>query len=271
MALNRIGIDYLTLLGPQPVHFIETVADAGASHASLFLTNAVNPFNAPDFSLISDAPLRRATRAAARDRGVSIALVDGFCIFPGASVEDLRPSLDAVADLGCTRVNALSFDPDWDKTVDQVAALAGIAADYAITVTIEPCPLFPIASVARALELTGRARMPNLKLLIDTMHVARSGETRALGAIDPMLIDYVQICDGPARFANDEAYQAAAMCERAVPGAGELPLIEMLRQIRPDVIVSGEIPQRSLKEAGVSDLDQTKAVVAGIARTLAAV
>jgi sugar phosphate isomerase/epimerase len=95
------------------------------------------------------------------------------------------------------------------------------------------------------------------------MHVSRAGDAAAVATIDPALIDYVQICDGPLATPSAEAYLEEALHERMVPGAGEMPLVEMLRHIRPDVVVSAEVPLRKLREAGMSDLDRARLVAAG--------
>ncbi len=41
-----------------------------------------------------------------------------------------------------------------------------------------------------------------------------------------------------------------AMTGRGIPGEGEMPLVEMLRSVRPTVIVSAEAPQHSRCDAG---------------------
>ena len=58
------------------------------------------------------------------------------------------------------------------------------------------------------------------------------------------------------------------MYERRVPGEGAMALVTMLQTIQPEVVVSGEVPIRSLREAGVSDLERSKMVVAEMRRVL---
>jgi len=58
--------------------------------------------------------------------------------------------------------------------------------------------------------------------------------------------------------------------ERMIPGTGELPLVEMLRAVPATVVISAEVPLRSLRDAGVSDLERARRVVAGVNRILAA-
>jgi hypothetical protein len=61
-------------------------------------------------------------------------------------------------------------------------------------------------------------------------------------------------------------YEAAH--QRLVPGAGELPLADIVRRAGPEVIMSGEVPMAAEREAGVSDLDRLKNIVDGIRETL---
>lgn len=269
---DRIGLDYLTLLGEAPPHFIRTAAAAGARHVGLFLVNWVDPFERGPFSLIDDKALRRETIAIARDLGVSIAMADGFNIYPDRPVDEHRPAFDAIAEMGCTMVNMLSFEPDWDRMLDKMAPLAGLAADYGVTLLAEVCPRhpYPISSVARGIEAIAQIGQPHVKLLIDTMHVTRSGEAMALAQVDPALIGYVQLCDGAAVVEDSDTYRYQALYERAIPGAGEMRLAEIIAQLPRDVIVSGEVPQRGRKAAGVSDLDHATEVVTGIEAVLRA-
>jgi len=61
-----------------------------------------------------------------------------------------------------------------------------------------------------------------------------------------------------------------ALNERMIPGTGELPLVEMLRAVPDTVVISAEVPLRSLRAAGVSDLERVRRIMAGIQQVLAA-
>jgi len=268
--MNRLGLDYLTLPGVAPDTFVRLAAEAGCGNVALMpalpeFMQASGPF----WSLIDDAALRSATRKALADTGVSLALLDGFALFPGSTRDDHRRTLDLAADLGTRRLNTVSF-LDWPRTLDDTAWMVALAADYGMTVTIEPCPGLTAGTLAQALELIAYVGQPNFKLLIDTMHVARTGGAGDLAALDPGLIDYVQISDAPLAMPSREAYMEEALHERMIPGTGELPLVEMLRAVPDTVVVSAEVPLRSLAEAGVGDLERVRLIVAGIDRVLAA-
>ena len=105
-----------------------------------------------------------------------------------------------------------------------------------------------------AVEHVGR---DEISLLIDTMHVARSGAgPDDLRALPAERIGHVQLCDVPLRSTREYHYAEEAMYHRMVPGEGELPLAEMLAALPPDRVVGLEVPMRSRAEAGVSAYDR---------------
>jgi len=267
---DRIGVDYLSMVGASLPDFIRTAAAAGARNISLFNTLPANfnPWNASLLSACEDAAVRREVISCARDEGVSIALMEGFAVVPESSVEQHRRGFEVLAELGVTRVNSVSFDPSWERTIDEMAALATMGAEYDVTVLIEPCVLFPFGSLDHVLQLIDIVAMPSLKLMIDALHIVRSGDLAALDRIDPVLIGYLQLSDGLLHSAGSDAYMYEAAHQRLVPGKGELPLVDIVRRVGPEIIVSGEVPMAAEREAGVSDLDRLKAIVDGISRTL---
>ena len=91
-----------------------------------------------------------------------------------------------------------------------------------------------------------------------------------LSEIDPALIGYVQICDGPAGMPSGEVYFDQALHQREVPGEGELPLVEMMACIPEHIVASMEVPLRSLREQGVSDAERARLSAVGSLKALEA-
>jgi len=268
--MNRLGIDYLTLASVSPDAIVRLAAEAGCGHVALTPTVPdIVSAGGPCWSLIDDAALRAATRQALADTGVSLAMLDGYVLHPDSTPDSHRRVLDLAAELGTHRLNTVSF-VDWSRTLDETAWMVALAAEYGMTVTVEPCAMLTAASLAQALELIAHVGLPNFKLLIDTMHVARTGEAGDLAKLDPGLIDYVQISDAPLAMPSLEDYMEEALHERMIPGTGELPLVEMLRAVPDTVVISAEVPLRSLREAGVSDIERVRRIVAGVKNVLAA-
>jgi len=261
--MHELGIERLCVFGMPPVEFVHLAADLGCRWIGIGTKTmrSYNPHGYSDWSLQDDPALRRAMRSAMDERQVGISLLEGFAVGPGRDVRMHERDLDMLCELGGSRINAASIDRDLNRTCDGFAMLAELAAARNIEVTIEIGP-GPIANLRAALLAVRHVARSNFRLLIDTMHFFRLGSTLVeLAAIDPGLIGYVQLCDAP-RISLFQSYMDEALHERCVPGEGELPLRDVLALVPADVIVSLEVPQRSLAEAGVSPRDRVGACLA---------
>jgi sugar phosphate isomerase/epimerase len=251
-AVASLGLEALSVFGLPPVEYVNLAADLGCRAISTGLSAfPYNPHGYETFSLRDDAALRQSMSATLRDRGVSITLGEGLTIRPGHDVADYAGDLDIFAELGTVRVNTVSMDPDWDYTVDQFAALAELAAARGMETTVEFAPSLTVADLPSALKAIGQVGRADFKLLIDTMHLVRSGSSAAdLAAVDPKLIGYIQLCDASAEplFAS---YFEESMFERVAPGEGGLRLDAIVAALPTDRVFSLEIPLRSEAEAGV--------------------
>jgi sugar phosphate isomerase/epimerase len=250
--MARLGIENISVLGLPPVDFVDLAADLGCQHISTGLTSfAFGVCNYAPFSLRDDAVLRREFAAAMRARGISISLGEGCTIRDGVDAASYAADLDLFAELGTERINTVSMDLDFSRTCDQFAILAEMAADRSLRITTELSPGLTIGDLPTALAALHQIGRADFRLLIDTMHVIRSGSTPAdIAALDPELIDYIQISDAPRqpRFAS---YREEAMFERMVPGEGELGLRELLAVLPRNRVYAIEVPQRGAALAGI--------------------
>jgi sugar phosphate isomerase/epimerase len=270
--MNELGIDRLGTFGMPPAPFAALAADLGCSRVGIGLAPApgINPDGHPGWSLRDDPTLRRETIATLDDRGVRIGIVEGFALVPGQDIRGCAGDLDLVRALGADRIACVSLDKDLARTIDGFAVLAEMAAERGLLVSAEMGSLGPYGLVEPALQLVRGVAAANFSLLIDAMHFFRLGNTIAqLAAMDPALIGYVQLCDAPwaPRF---DTYMEEAMYERLAPGDGELPLREFVALIPPGVVVSLEIPMRSLAEQGVGPRERLAPCVAAARAMLAA-
>lgn len=268
--MTGLGIENISVFGLPPVEFVGLAADVGCQHISIGLTSF--PFGIYDyapFSLRDDAALRREMIAAMRDRGISISLGEGCTIREGLAAADYAHDLDLFVELGTERINTVSMDPDFNRTCQQFGVLAELAAERGLRLTTELAPSLTICDLPTALAAVAQVGRPDFRLLIDTMHVIRSGSRPAdIAALDPELIDYIQICDAPRkpRFAS---YHEEAMFERMVPGEGELGLRELVAVLPRDRVYAIEVPIRSDALAGTSPHDRLARCVAATRRLLA--
>ena len=249
---GRLGIEQLSVFGLPPVEFVSLAADLGCGCISAGLTGLpYNPHRYAAFSLRDDLALRRELVAAMRDRGVAISLGEGCIIRSNSDIRSTAADMDVMQELGVERMNTVSMDPDLSRTLDQLAVFAEMAAERGMLATIELCPALTINNLDSAVAAVRHVARPGFNLLLDTMHLGRSGATAAqLAALDPALIGYVQLCDAP-REPKEPNYLKEATFERMVPGEGEMPLRDYLAVLPRDVTLSLEVPMQSQAEAGI--------------------
>jgi sugar phosphate isomerase/epimerase len=266
--MDQLAVGFLSVFGLPPVEFVDLAGDLGCRFISTVVRGLpLVPLGYPPFSL-RDAALRRDVLAAMDLRGVTISLGDGFLVLPGAEMRTFTADLDALAELGVPRINVVSLDPDLVRTFDQFAALTELAAQRGIQTLVEPVPGLTVGDLPTALAASEQVGRPDFRLLIDTMHLVRSGSGAAdIAAIGPDHIGYAQLNDTTLRPRLDN-YMEEAMFERMVPGEGELPLHDILSALPADIVIELEVPRRSLALAGVSPIDRLRPCVEAARRLL---
>ena len=256
--MNRLGIEMLSVFGMPPVDYVQLVADLGCRYITTGLDGFVlKQLGYQPFSLRDDPALRRELLAAMDDRGVSLSLGEGLLIAPGVDVRSYAADLDVMAELRIPRINTVSLEPDRARTFDELAVLTELAAERGIVTSVEPVPGLAVADLPTAMAAVEYVGREEITLLIDTMHVARSGATPDdLRSLPAEKIGYVQLCDVPLRSTKEHHYAEEAMFHRMAPGEGELPLADMLAALPGDCVVGLEVPMLSRAEAGISAYDR---------------
>ncbi len=181
--------------------------------------------------------------------------------------------IDIAAQIGARFVLVASGPASRSEVIDELGTIAALAAQTApgVTLVLEFLPIFSIDTLATAAGVVTELDTANVGVLVDTLHLARSGGTPAdLAAYPAALFPYLQLADallepvdGSRAGLRDEALHG-----RLLPGDGGLPLTTMLRTIR-GVAVSVELRSRQLlhrypnpAERARVVLDSTTAVVA---------
>jgi sugar phosphate isomerase/epimerase len=135
-------------------------------------------------------------------------------------------------------------DPDEARLTDCFARLCEEAARFDLRVNLEFAAFTRAPSIQAAQRIVDRAGQANGGILIDALHLARSGGTPAdIRRIDPRRLAYSQLCDarGP-RPATDDALRREARLDRHYPGTGDLPLTEILDALPAGLPIGVEAP-----------------------------
>lgn len=252
--MNRLGIEFLSVFGMNPVDHVHLAADLGCACISTGLTQY--PPDDEPWSLRDDAALRRETIAAMRDRGVSISLGEGFIVRPGVEMRDRGEEMDLMAELGARGLGGVNIESDRHRAEDQLSVLVEMAHARGMITTLEFAPIMETRDLAGALEMVRLIDKQHFRICFDAMHFFRSGGTVSeIAALDPALIGYVQLCDVPL-IPVEPDYVKEAMIARLAPGEGDLPLADFAAALPKDVPVGLEIPNRAQVEAGLSHAER---------------
>jgi len=171
-------------------------------------------------------------------------------VMPGRDIAEAEGDLDLMCELGAARVNILSLDPQRQRSFDQLARFAELAGKRQLEATVEFLPGMTIGDLPTAAEAVRQSGLPNFRVLVDFMHLMRSGGSCAeLAKLEPNLIGYAQICDVPlvSKFAQ---YSDEARHHRLPPGEGELPLENLLSVLPRQITVGIEVPMLDRAVAG---------------------
>jgi sugar phosphate isomerase/epimerase len=257
--MNPISLEQLTAEEAGPLELVSIAGALGCRHVSLFLRTPERP---PQwYPLVTDAAFRKELAQRMADCGVTPYTVEFFPLSPKANVEMYRPAFECAAALGAKRMSVLVSDTDEERRLANFCALCDCAAQFGLGVNVEFVAITQLPSLREAVRLVTRSGRSNAGIMVDTLHLMRSGGTVAeLAATDPRLIGGAQFCDGPMTMpAEQQLFEA--MSERNVPGDGQFPLHEFVRALPAQLPIGVEVPLKSLKDKGVSAMDRARLVV----------
>lgn len=248
---HQLGIEFLTVMGMNPVAHVALAADLGCRSVSMELSRPpLNPHGYPFWSLRDDAGLRRELKAVLADRGVAISIGKGITVSAEHDAGDQASDFDLFADLGARAVNAMDMGVERSRMLDQLGEFAEMAQAREMDFTIEFCPAFTLRNLADALEAVRHVGEDKARILIDAMHFFRSGGTvEQAAAIDASLIGHVQLCDA-ARKGGKGDYLEEAKAGRLIPGEGDLPLRQFVNALPRGCTLGLEVPLWDAANAG---------------------
>jgi sugar phosphate isomerase/epimerase len=265
--MNPISLEQLTVEEAGPLELVSIAGELGCQHVSLFLRTPERP---PQwYPLVTDASFRKQLARRMADCGVTPYTVEFFPLSPRANVDTYQPAFECAAQLGAKRMSVLVSDSDEERRLANFCQLCDRAAQFGLGVNVEFVAITQLPSLREALRLLSRANRPNAGIMVDTLHLMRSGGTVAeLAAAPRQFIGGAQFCDGPLTMAPDRQL-FEAISERTIPGHGEFPLREFVRALPPEVPIGIEVPLKSLKDKGVGPLERARIVVEASRRIIA--
>lgn len=257
---HRLSLAYLTVQGCPPVEHVRCAAAAGYDDAGLRL---IAPHGLElAHPIVGDKALIAEIRAVAADLGIGFLDGEVFTLRPETEVEPWRPVIETAAAFGMKLMQITSEDPEPSRAADNLGRIADIAGEHGIAIAIEFMRWRAAATIEDAARLADASGRGNVGILLDALHLSRSGGGPAAVAALKDQILYLQICDAPvAQPADDAACIAEARGARMIPGEGGLWLKELMAALPADIAISVETPHRG--DAALSFVEKARRGIAG--------
>jgi sugar phosphate isomerase/epimerase len=249
--VHELSLAALSLIQHRPLEALRAASLAGFTSVGLRL--AAIPGSGVDNDLIDNAANRRELRQVMDDSGVRLLDAELFRFSPADGVPTPEEAMFAAAsELGARFVGVISYEADLGRAADLLGQLAGRAQEYRLSCLLEFMGFSGIKTLADARTVVDRSGAANAHLLVDTLHVARTGTSiDELARLDPRYFPMAQICDAASGSVERDPVKARteAVSARLDPGAGVLPLTDVIRALPPAIPLSVEVPRPAGRDA----------------------
>ena len=238
-----------------PIETIRAAAAGGFDATGLWIEPA-----------LWSAGLLRDARAALADSELALLDVEVIWIKPDSDIAEHKRCIDIGAELGAANVLCVSSDPDMGSTAARLAELCRHAEGSGIRVALEFGIFTEVRDLTMAMAVLDEVGHPLRALLVDPIHVDRSGSTVAqIAAVPPSLLPYAQFCDAFADRPDPADFEAViidAIDLRRQCGEGALPLKAMLDALPKDIPLSVELRSKALRDNFPDASERARAVAA---------
>ncbi len=240
--MGDLSLAALSVLDAGPMGQVRAARDAGFSHVGLRL----QPLLERDAVVVGDSAAQDALIDLLAQTGMHALEIGVFPIRHDTDVQAWGPTLAFSHRIGARYVVCPIEDADPARRLETFRAMCDLAETCALEALIEFNPYSGCRTLAEAAELVAMSERENAKLLIDALHLSRSGGSPAdVRRLPPGLAPLVHLCDAPpppGGAPSIDELRKESRTARLLPGEGSLWLEELLDALGPDVDISVEAP-----------------------------
>lgn len=237
-----IGLAHFTVLDVPPQDLVPLARRTGYAAIGIRLIQAAP--GTPVYSIPAGSAAMAEMRRRLDGEGIVVHDIEIATIAPGFDPGALAPVLESAAGLGARRLSVCADEPDRGRLTARFAELCDLAAGFGVGVDLEWMAWRAVRRLADALEVVTAAGRPDAGVLVDALHLFRTGGSPAdLRAVPPGLLRSVQLCDaGATAPVGTEAIIAEARSGRLPPGEGVLDLDALMTELPAGAVLSAEVP-----------------------------
>lgn len=259
--MHRLALHQITMMEGGPEGLVPFAAEAGLDGVCLFTATPVDGQGQDMFPVVTPAASASFKRLL-RDHDMRVINAEYFPVMAEQDVAAYAPAITVAAELGAKRIVTHIHETNRNRAEDQLSKLCAMARENGLEVGLEFTGFSAgCNSLSAAVTVHGRVHQPNLGIAIDALHLFRTGGTlEQVEVVDPAIINYVQLCDGPD-FRLSGEYLDEAM-NRMIPGEGVFPLKKLVALLGPHVDIDIEVPDFSGSGGSDAKLWANRAVTA---------
>jgi len=237
-----LGLAHFTVLEIPPLELVELAAKIGYAAIGLRLHPAFP--GSPFYELPAGSTASRELRRRMDDAGVRVHDIEFVTIGEDFLPLALSTILEAASALGARRLSVCGDDPDRSRLAANFAELCDLAARFGMGVDLECMAWRRVACFSDAIDVVSTAARPNGGVLVDALHLSRTGGTpRDVRDAPAGFVRSAQLCDAVAeRPSSRDAIIKEARSGRLPSGRGALPLRDLLAALPEDTVLSIEVP-----------------------------
>lgn len=240
--MGVVSLAALTILDAGPLGQIEAAHEGGFGNVGLRL----QPLLPTDQNMVGDFDAEEAIKQALARTGLGVLEIGVFPLRPDTSVEAFGPTLAFSHRIGARYIVCPIEDSDRKRRIETFQTLCDLAETCVLEVLVEFNPYSACRSLADAADLVRAARRPNAGVLVDALHLSRSGgHPRDIAKYAAGIVPLAHLCDAPpppSKDLGEEELRRESRTARLLPGEGSLWLDELLDALGPDIHISVEAP-----------------------------
>jgi len=239
--MRPLTLGFLNCPDVGPLELVDIAADAGFASVGLRITG--RRLGDPYASVIGAPAAIDAIRGRLDARKVRLSNLSAYHLYPDVGLRELAPLVDTVAALRGEMILVSCYDADRARFCATVRSYADAAAEHGLRLAIEFVPFSQAKSLADARAIVEAVDRDNFGMIVDPLHLARSGGRPAdVATIPPDRWFFAQLCDGLAQTPAGVDLATEARTLRLDPGTGALRMAEILDALPPDLELECEFP-----------------------------
>lgn len=241
-SVPELSLAHLTVLDVPPLELVSLAAKIGYTSIGLRLYPAFP--SSPFYELPAGSAILREMQHRLQDAGIQVSDIEFIGIGENFDARKLVGLLDTASALGAQWLSVCGDDPDKARLTANFATLCDLAAPSGIQINLEYMAWRQVKNFDDALDVVLSAGRQNGGVLIDALHMFRTGGSCLdIRRAPPGVVNSIQLCDAVASPpANMEALIVEARSGRIQPGCGVLPLRELLAELPGGTRISLEVP-----------------------------